>query len=659
MTRRNVSPSELKGKVDFGIITIREDEFEAVLQRFPTSYFSKGKQTYAISRFQTSVGDEYVVACVRCPEQGNGQGQTVAHNLIEELDPQWILVVGIAGSVPDNEHTLGDVVLATRLHDFSVSAQIEGRNQQTKIEFDTRGGAMHPEIQSLIAALPAITPFLNPWNGEEQLSVARPEVKFSAQNFYGDESWKKKTRNSLKSYFGDNPIRQKPKAFAGAVASSDMLVKNTQIVHQWLDSHRQIRGIEMELAGVYQAAWGTQKPVLAIRGISDIVGFKRSPEWTSYACHAAASFTAALLHYRPINPRSVIDSSAGVGGITNGAGGREKEKVSTSSSADPRASVFQVPPPRPSPLVKSERLYSNLLAVSYFPDKIYAVRTDCKNAGEVWGLLKNETDNPPGDWIYKGKTLYSFDDFSAPIWKNVCHTDTVEEHPTSYWADSQDQNRLAEFVELLRRCLREYAQTLDLRYIHKQKVNKKKKKFQYLYYAPTPNLTTRRVVEKSLVKSRPREVFKAYYSKTTGKFLYYRHHAFRFEFVKFDGQWYLEITPTYHYTRNGYWVSYFYEDLVKGIKRIEKNEAVFRQVLFWSAILQGEKSAFLEQKTYPFLKFGELLQYSFPYGVRDELWSQKESLGKGDSKKNAKRKPKRGGAKRNKQQPSANYSLFN
>ncbi len=61
----------------------------------------------------------------------------------------------------------------------------------------------------------------------------------------------------------------------------------------------------MELAGVYQAAWSSQKPVLAIRGISDIVGFKRSLEWTSYACHAAASFTAALLRYRPITPRSL------------------------------------------------------------------------------------------------------------------------------------------------------------------------------------------------------------------------------------------------------------------------------------------------------------------------------------------------------------------
>jgi hypothetical protein len=128
--------------------------------------------------------------------------------------------------------------------------------------------------------------------------------------------------------------------------------------------------------------------------------------------------------------------------------------------------------------------------------------------------------------------------------------------------------------------------------------------------------------------------------------------------VRFDGQWYLEITPTYHYTRNGYWVCYFYEDLVKGIKRIEKNEAVFRQVLFWATILQGDKTAFLEQKMYPFLKFGDLLQFAFPYGVRDELWSQKESLGKSDSQ-NTKRKTKGRSSRKNKQQPSANYSLFN
>lgn len=50
----------------------------------------------------------------------------------------------------------------------------------------------------------------------------------------------------------------------------------------------------MESAGLYKAAHG-RVPFLAIRGISDIVGFKRDPGWTSYACHTAAAFTRAFL----------------------------------------------------------------------------------------------------------------------------------------------------------------------------------------------------------------------------------------------------------------------------------------------------------------------------------------------------------------------------
>src|SRR5258708_37934265 len=37
------------------------------------------------------------------------------------------------------------------------------------------------------------------------------------------------------------------------------------------------------------------RPVLAIRGISDIVGYRRDADWTKYACHSAASFTKAFI----------------------------------------------------------------------------------------------------------------------------------------------------------------------------------------------------------------------------------------------------------------------------------------------------------------------------------------------------------------------------
>jgi nucleoside phosphorylase len=740
MKRNRTDISELKSKVDFGIITIREDEFEAILQRLPTEELVTGSQTYAISRLKTVNEDEYVIASVRCPEQGNAQGQSVASRLISELQPQWILLVGIAGSVPSEEYTLGDVLLASRLHDFSVSASIEGK-EETRQEFASRGGPMHPQVQSLVAALQALTPFLEPWNTPESIGVARPQVNIKPSTLYGDAKWKRNVREALEIYFGEGSIRQQPKAFTGSIASSDVLVKDTQLVSQWLSSARQVKGVEMELAGVYQAAWDAQKPVLAIRGISDIVGVKRSPAWTSYACHTAAAFAVALLHYRPIAPLSAQESEP-----TPLEGG---EGASLSSSLNQPVGVFKSTPPTVEPVLKSERLYSNLLELAYFPEKLYSVQTDCINRNEVWAILKEQVESPPNDWIMKGQMLYAFHDFSDPMWENVCHVNTVEIHNTTHWSKSTNHDRIAEFIELLKGCLREFGLIRNLNYIHRQTVGGEKKTFKYLYFAPTSEfmgspflraddlidagslikslkdkqtpiakyllsrlptetrklirqyppipktlvpalvkglnqvlrddlykpslfegiflrkevnvllekdslkdkelanlnrilledaypkdiarryLAPRTVTMKSLIQTRSRDVFKPYFSKKTGKLSYYRHSAFRSEFVRFDNQWYLEITPTHHYTWNGFRVSRFYEDLLKGMKRLEKNESVFRQVLFLSRVLTDE-TAKADGQDYPYLIFGKLLDFSFIYGLKDELWMNKESLEKAD-----------------------------
>jgi nucleoside phosphorylase len=720
--------ADIKGKVDFGIITIRQDEYEAVLQRLPTESIATGRQTYALSRVMTSNDDEYLIASVRCPEQGNGQGQATAHILIEELRPQWILLVGIAGSVPDYEYTLGDVLLATRLHDFSVSASIEDSGQQTR-KYDLRGGPMHPKIQSLLGSLPAIEPFFDRWNTKQFLTVNRPTTKVTAESLYGDTKWKAKVQESLNRYFGKKPVRRIPKAFTGSIASSDTLVKDTQLIRQWQDSTRHINGIEMELAGVYHAAWEPNTPVLAIRGISDVVGFNRSPDWTSYACHSAASFMLALLKYRPFPPRSVSEFT---------------EEEVTPARQNEQVGVFKNPPFTSAPLVKQEQLFSNLINIEYFPEKLYSVATGCEDAKAVWAILNSEVEEPPTDWIYRGKMLYAFHDFSNSIWKKVCGNNIAESQPTSHWSSSEEQDRINEFIELLKNCLKEFGKGLDLKYIHKQRVKGIPKKFQFIYYAPTTEytvspsfrgedfidadklvlslrdkttplaehllsilpektqalieqypesanqslrdalvdgfnellktnfydprlfeevrvrweakrlleadsldertlirlnrilledaywheiskrvLTPRRIVMKSLVRSMPTEVFRATLNKG-GRISYYRHHAFRPHFIRLDGKWYMEITPTYHYTWNGYSVSSMYEDLIKKIKQIERNEAVFRQVMFWSKVLQDNKSEFLERQVYPYLRFGQLLEYRLDYGIRDELWLNRE-----------------------------------
>lgn len=762
-TPKNIA--ELKNKIDFGIITIREDEFEAVLQRLPFEELVAGRQRYAISRLKTVSEDEYVIASVRCLEPGTGQAQDVARTMIDELNPQWILLVGIAGSIPDYEHTLGDVILASRVHDFSVSAILENSGQEVRQEFASGGGPMHQDVQTLLAALPALNLVLDKWYTPTSLTVSRPQVRFGPKNFYGDIDWKKKTKECLSRYFGKDALRHDPKAFTASVASSGILLKDTQTASLWLRTSRDIKGMEMELAGVYQAAWGYQKPVLAIRGISDIVGFKRSPEWTRYACHTAAAFLLALLRSRPIIPLESKEPT------------KDASEDSSAPIQNQQVGVFKQKPTAVVPVTKREQLFSNLLEVAYYPETLYSVGTNCKDAKAVWSILNNELEDPPSDWIYKAKTLYAFHDFSDRVWKNVCEENIVEPNPTSHWSNSDDQDRTAEFIELLKNCLKEFGKGRDLKYVHKQKIKKETKKFRFLYYKPTSeylgspffrnedfedadklivslqdkqtplaeylfaNLSTgtqnlierypdsenrtlltalvsgfneilksslynprlfegvhlrreanrlmdnerldekvlptlnrmlledaywdviakrvlvpRKVVIKSLVRSGSTQVFKAIFNRA-GKFSYYRHHAFRPHFMKIDGKWYLEITPTYHYTRNGYRVSFFYEDLIKGIKRLERSGAVFRQVMFWARVLQDHKSDFLDQHTYQYLRFGKLLEFRSDYGLRDELWLNKELSGGevGNDTKERRRRSRRS-RRTNNSQPA--HSLY-
>lgn len=186
-----------------------------------------------------------------------------------------------------------------RLHDFTVTAHMEG----DKEAFAIAGGPMHKDVQDLLAYLPAMNPVLGDWNSSSSIGLPTPPVKVTKQNIYGDEQWRKRVRESLKRHFD---IKQRrPRATTGSVASSDRLVKDTKTIDEWRQAARQLIAVEMELAGVYRAARkkGKEYPILAVRGISDIVGFKRHSDWTAYACHTAAAFTYALLKTKPIEPR--------------------------------------------------------------------------------------------------------------------------------------------------------------------------------------------------------------------------------------------------------------------------------------------------------------------------------------------------------------------
>ena len=291
-------PAEtLKGKIDIGIITIRVDEFQAMLDCFPKRRLLKGAaRLYHYARVRTAAKEELKVVVSRSPEQGTGATQALANNMISDLGVRWIFVVGIAGGFPDSDFTLGDVLLSKRIHDFSVGAAIEGDVKQ----FQDTGGPVHVEVENLVTNLQATEAALGDWNNFSNLRVTRPTEQLpkraNGKSLYGDLQTRTLTLKALKKHFGADVPSRAPKYFDAPLISGNTLLKDTKLAAQWRQNARHAAGVEMEVAGACLAArYGGNVRVLAIRGISDLVGYARRPEWTEFACRSAAAFACALI----------------------------------------------------------------------------------------------------------------------------------------------------------------------------------------------------------------------------------------------------------------------------------------------------------------------------------------------------------------------------
>ena len=278
--------SGLKGHVDAVILTIRQDEDRAVAGLLGKLQPTTGGRSYRVATLE---GDrkKLTVALLRLTEPGNGPAQDAARDAIAELAPRMLFLVGIAGAVPASEFTLGDVIAATRIVDVRIQALVAGSPPQLEVRGERVDKALADRLNNLI----------EPLGWSDSVTLPRPQAPLEPHLFGGTENWKDKVRRSLEVQFHAPGRRDRPVYFTGTVAASDHLVKDPAALEHWLQSSRKIEAVEMEAAGVMEAATRLDAtyPVLVVRGISDIVGYERDPAWTAYACQSAAAFAVALL----------------------------------------------------------------------------------------------------------------------------------------------------------------------------------------------------------------------------------------------------------------------------------------------------------------------------------------------------------------------------
>ena len=122
-----------------------------------------------------------------------------------------------------------------------------------------------------------------------------PEIDLSnGSAFLGDTEWNEKIKEALKAQLDEGGRPRRPRVSAGTICASDRLIKDPELAKHWKSFVRKVQVVEMEASGVLQAV-DRETPVLVVRGISDIVGYKREGPWTAYACNTVATFVDELL----------------------------------------------------------------------------------------------------------------------------------------------------------------------------------------------------------------------------------------------------------------------------------------------------------------------------------------------------------------------------
>jgi Domain of unknown function (DUF4365) len=264
------------------------------------------------------------------------------------------------------------------------------------------------------------------------------------------------------------------------------------------------------------------------------------------------------------------------------------------------------------PLRKSEAVLSNLLHISRFPAKLYHADTSLPSGAEIRNRLNQMGVRGVDEWTVRRKRVVSVYDLREEPWRGLVDRGTVEEFDVEEWANSGDWDVRSDFVDLLGRCLQARLFMLGVKY---------DRDMEHYYFTATPDLTPRTVGYRSIARGSKRTVFQSYIKKETGEVSYYRHNAFQGRFRDYDGEWFLQIDPTYRFTADGWRVHPYYESKLKGILAQEKNPAVLGQVVMWADLLSDDpEQTLFTEPPYPYVGFDALARFESLVGINDELW---------------------------------------
>jgi nucleoside phosphorylase len=256
--------------IDFVIITALEEEFDAVcalltVERLPPS--PEDTRTYFSSSldvdFPGGLKGTYSLILMCLHSMGRVEAANATNDVIRRFSPQYVLLVGIAGGIEENEVSLGDILIANQVVDFENQKVLP---DSTKFRFTSHN--VDPRLLNSAGH----------YKVHECLALMKLERPAGHAN---------------------------PKRHLGPIATGDKVVAQQDFLRDFLECYPKAIAVEMESGGVASAAFkSSSKPgFFMIRATSDLADHNKDKEetklWRSYACELAACYAIGFLKSGP------------------------------------------------------------------------------------------------------------------------------------------------------------------------------------------------------------------------------------------------------------------------------------------------------------------------------------------------------------------------
>jgi hypothetical protein len=266
------------------------------------------------------------------------------------------------------------------------------------------------------------------------------------------------------------------------------------------------------------------------------------------------------------------------------------------------------------PMLSGEGVHVNMLSV-VLPEKIFVAASLFASGKDA---LRELDGDAPFDWVIRNRRFTSFRDPEGTALMAVLDQGTVETVETSAVSASDDIDDENAFIELLGRTLRvQFDDRLSF-----------DKESRSLYFRAKAMNKGWKYPYRSLINETSALVVSPWVKKKDGKIGNVRHHAFVPRFHRIGDDWFMTVTPTFVFTRDGYRPHHFASDLLSGKKKMEKNGAVRGQFLMWRFLLTATADRQADLLSAPPesgpLGFEAIEPIRMPVAVPEDAWKKED-----------------------------------